>query len=144
MAYKPAQGRLARMAAFWLLWLLVVYGCSSFRHVVDGWTGPGMKEKLFAVPLLGDVTYNVILTLIVLPAIAAFVIYRIFSRPKTADYLIDVEDELRKVHWPTFPEARGASFVVIIFVLILMGYLAGGDWLLGRFFNVVWSWGMPA
>ncbi len=143
LGYKPAQGRLARMAAFWLLWVLFVYGCSSFRYILDGWTGAGMREKLLTLPLLGEVTPNILITMVALPALAAFFLQRLLNRPKTADFLIEVEDELRKVHWPTFAETRGAAVVVIVCVLVLMVYLAGSDWLLGRFFDNVWAWGKP-
>ena len=130
------------MAVFWLLWLLFVYGCSSFRYVLDGWTGEGsMQETLFGVPLLGDVSPNVLISMIALPAIGAFLLYSFLNKPKYADFLIEVEAELRKVAWPSFAETRGASVVVIVCVLVLMFYLAGSDYLLGKFFDSVWSWG---
>ena len=49
-----------------------------------------------------------------------------------ADLLIETESELRKVTWPTVPEAVRSSIVVIACVLFLMAFLAGADWLLGR------------
>ena len=141
MVNKNEQGRLARMAVFWMLWLLFLYGCSSFRYVLDSWTGEGMQQPLFTVPLLGEVTTNVLIALIALPALAAFALYSFLNRPKISGFLGEVEDELRKVAWPTFAETRGASVVVIICVLILMLYLAGSDYLLGGFFDKLWALG---
>lgn len=142
MAYKPSEGRLARMAVFWLLFILTVFGCNSLRYVLDGITGPGsMQETLFSVPLIGDVSTNVLISLIAIPAVVAFILYRWLNKPKTADFLIEVEGELRKVAWPSFAETRGASIVVIVCVIVLMFFLFGADVLLGRFFDNVWSWG---
>ena len=141
MAYKPDQGRLARMATFWMLWLLIIYGCTSFRYVLDGWTWlPAvMRQKQFAMPVLGDVSLNVALALLVIPGLTAVLLIRWLNKPKIADHLIEVETELRKVVWPSFAETRGASIVVIISVLILMAYLAGADFLLSRLFSRVWT-----
>ena len=46
--------------------------------------------------------------------------------------LIETESELRKVTWPTMPEAVRSSVVVIACVLFLMAFLASADWVLGR------------
>lgn len=139
MAYKPEQGRLARMAVFWMLWLLILYGCTSFRYVLDGWLPESMSAKMFSLPVLGDVTWNVLIALILIPAATAFLLIRNLNRPKIADFLIETEGELRKVAWPSFVETRGASIVVIACVLILMAYLAGSDWLLGSLLDRVWA-----
>ena len=143
MAYKSDQGRLARMAVFWMLWLLIVYGCTSFRYVMDGWSFlPGtMNDRLFGLPVLGDVSWNVAISLLLIPGLTAWALLRYLNRPKVADFLIETETELRKVAWPTFLETRGAAIVVIVSVLILMAYLAGADWLLGRIFNRLWAFG---
>ena len=45
------------------------------------------------------------------------------------------------VAWPSFDETRRASIIVIICVIILMTYLAGSDFLLGRLFNRIWAFG---
>ncbi|MEM7517388.1 MAG: preprotein translocase subunit SecE, partial [Planctomycetota bacterium] len=55
--------------------------------------------------------------------------------PKIAETLIDTESELKKVTWPTVPEAINASIVVLVTVLFLMAFLAGSDWILGRAFS---------
>ncbi len=144
MAYKPEQGRLARMAVFWMLWLLIIYGCMSFRHELNGWKflPAAMHNPVFSLPVLGEVSINWLIALVAIPAVSALVLYRALNKPKYADYLIETENELRKVAWPTFVETRGASIVVIVSVLILMGYLAGADVLLGSFFKRLWSFGI--
>ena len=47
---------------------------------------------------------------------------------------------MRKVTWPSFAEASNSSIVVIVMVLILMGFLAISDFVLGNLFEVI-LWG---
>jgi preprotein translocase SecE subunit len=65
---------------------------------------------------------------------------RYLAGEKTAQHLIEVEDEMNKVTWPSFEEATNSSIVVIITVLILMGFLALSDFVLGQFFDII-LWG---
>lgn len=47
--------------------------------------------------------------------------------------------ELRKVSWPTWPEARRLTLIVIV-VLVVMGLLLGGvDWIGSEGFNWILS-----
>ena len=43
--------------------------------------------------------------------------------------------ELRKVSWPTRPEALGLTRIVIIVMLIMAAILGGLDWVFFRFFT---------
>ena len=71
---------------------------------------------------------------------ASFLYLRYLAKDKTADHLIEVEGEMKKVTWPSFEEATNSSIVVIITVLILMGFLALADLALGQIFRIV-LWG---
>jgi preprotein translocase SecE subunit len=62
---------------------------------------------------------------------AMILLYRWTESPKIADSLIDTENELRKVTWPTLDEAIQSSVVVIVTVVVLMMILAGADFILG-------------
>ncbi len=133
MAYKSDQGRLARMAIFWILWILIVYGCWGLRYAVKGWGLPtAITEALTTLPVIEEVSYASLFVLILIPAVVAFVLIHALNRPKFADFLIETENELRKVAWPSFKETRQASLVVVITVLILAGFLAGSDAVLSR------------
>ena len=50
----------------------------------------------------------------------------------TADLLIDTESELKKVTWPTGEEVANSSFVVIVSVLFIMGFLAVADFIIAK------------
>ncbi|MFQ5504579.1 MAG: preprotein translocase subunit SecE [Planctomycetota bacterium] len=125
------------MLAFWLSWILILYGCWGMTHVVGRWGFmPEASREVFAnLPILGEVSIIVLITRIAIPGIVAVVLLQVLGRPKVADFLIETEQELRKVAWPNYNETKHAAMVVIITVLILAGFLAGADILLGSLFE---------
>jgi preprotein translocase SecE subunit len=145
MAYKSDQGRLARLAAFWSLAALVFYGCVSLRQTLSAAFGGALSKPFFAgmkqLPVLG-LTLNAALSITAVVLFAGwFFLYRWQQTPKVADLLIETENELRKVTWPTIAEAVNSSLVVIACVLFLMGFLAGADYLLGRWTTLILTGG---
>jgi len=42
---------------------------------------------------------------------------------KTRDYTTEVVDEMKKVTWPDWPQLRSATWVIILFVLIVSGII---------------------
>ena len=138
--YKKDQGRLARMAVFWILTALTFYGCSSMRAELSArfeGLGRPMIASVPEVPILGlDLTGAFMIALFVFIG-TVFVMYRFIETPKYADLLIETESELRKVTWPTPKEVVNSSLVVIFSVLFLMAFLAGADIFLGRVARVI-------
>ena len=61
------------------------------------------------------------------------------GRTSPAQYLREVRSELRKVAWPTWPEVRKYSVVVLITVMFFMAYVGGLDYLFGLFSS--WMYG---
>ncbi len=131
--YRKDQGRLARMAAFWSLAILLFYGCTSLQTELAA-----RFEELAApiggivIPVLGLALTPAFLIAALLFAAGMFLLLRWQHKPKTADLLIETEAELRKVTWPTGQEVVNSSLVVIFFVTFLMAFLAGADWFLAR------------
>lgn len=123
------------MAAFWSLAILIFYGCLSLRAELAGRFSDTFGQRLWEggrIPVIGvDVTPAFLIALVVFAA-AMILLYRKTESPKIADALIDTESELRKVTWPTVPDAIQASITVVLCVLVLMAILAGADYLLGR------------
>ena len=134
MAYKKDQGRLARMAAYWSLALLILYGCQSFYAILPTWhdsLGQPLSTAWPKIPILG---WNLNPALLIAGAVLGaswYVLYRWQQTPKVADLLIETETELTKVTWPTMGDAVNSSLVVVAVVLFLMTFLAGSDALLG-------------
>lgn len=146
MAYKPDQGRLARLAAYWSLALLILYGCTSLHAELSSRFGGALSRPFFAgfttVPVLGlKLNPALVITLLVLVG-SLYLLYRWQQTSKVAELLIETEAELRKVTWPTMPEAINSSVIVIVCVVFLMGFLAGADWLLGRWTTLIFSGGL--
>ena len=145
MAYKPDQGRIARLVAYWSLAILVFYGCTSLHSELSSRFGGVLGRPFIAsftkIPVLGlKLNAALLITLVVLAA-ALYFLYRWQQTPKVADLLIETEAELRKVTWPTVPEAVNSSIVVIVCVIFLMAFLAGADWLLGRWTTLILTGG---
>jgi len=46
---------------------------------------------------------------------------------KTRTFLSDVRQELTKVSWPTFPELRSSTVVVIVVTIIVTFFIFGID-----------------
>ena len=141
MPYKKDQGRLVRMAAFWSLACLVVYGAVSLHGELTARFGGVLARPFFAgmpkIPVLGVTLNAALLIVVAVLSGALWLLYRWHQKPKIADLLIETEAELRKVTWPTMPEAINSSIVVMVCVLFLMMYLAGADWLLGRWSTLI-------
>ena len=57
-------------------------------------------------------------------------VYVVVNRPRVADFLVEVEGELRKVSWPTRREVLGSTVVVLILVAALAAYIFVADSLL--------------
>lgn len=136
MAYKEDQGRLARLVVFWALALLAFYGCYAFYNEVlkakSKTLAAPLSESMKKIPVLGIELNGAFLIAAPLFAVVLWLLHRWLQRPKMADLLIETESEMRKVTWPTLPEAVNSSIIVVVCVLFLMMYLAGADWFLGR------------
>ena len=136
MTYKPEQGRYARLAAFWSLAILLFYGTTSLYTTLLGYFPTSMGKPLVAsmprIPVLGLPLNAAMLISTVVLVGSVWLLNVVLNKAKYADLLIETESELRKVTWPTVPEAVRSSIVVIACVLFLMAFLAGADWLLGR------------
>jgi preprotein translocase SecE subunit len=138
MAYKKDQGRMARMAAYWSLAILLFYGCTSLHTELSA-LFPSLAEPIggIRVPVISmDLSPALIVSSLVLGT-GLWLLYRWQNTPKQADLLIETESELKKVTWPTLDEAINGSVVVILCVVFLMAFLAGADWILGRFAKIV-------
>jgi preprotein translocase subunit SecE len=55
---------------------------------------------------------------------------------RTVTFFRDVRAEVRKVSWPSWPELKKATTVIIIFVAILGLVIGWMDWLLQQIFVV--------
>jgi preprotein translocase subunit SecE len=134
MGYKQDQGRMVRMVAYWSLAIFLFYGCHSLYQALPGWFGERILAPILGIviPIVGLALSPALLICGLVLVAGLFVVYRWQNQPPTAELLIETEAELRKVTWPTVSEAVSSSVVVIVTVAVLMVFLAGTDWVLGR------------
>jgi preprotein translocase SecE subunit len=114
--YKPGQGKFVRwgtVAAIVLLVGLAMYWAFTFGVTITG-----------GVDQIGWVTWTVVGGLGVLGAFLAFVSA---NRPRSAEFMIMTESEMRKVTWPTRATVFTSTKVVIVLTLILAVILASID-----------------
>lgn len=130
---------MARMAAFWILAILLFYGASSLRSELTALSPDALGRPIggLRIPIVGmDLSPALLIAGLVLGA-GLWLLYRWEEKPKNADLLIDTENELKKVTWPTLDEAINGSWTVVITVVFLMAFLAGADYILGEVARVV-------
>ncbi|MFT5050200.1 MAG: preprotein translocase SecE subunit [Chlamydiales bacterium] len=130
---------MARMAAFWVLAILIFYGCTSLRRELSAFfpdaLGPAINGM--RVPILGmDLSPALLIAGLTLAA-SVWLLHRLLDTPAKADLLIETEAELKKVTWPSMNDAVQGSVVVIITVLFLMAFLAGADWFIGNIARMI-------
>jgi preprotein translocase SecE subunit len=82
---------------------------------------------------------------VLLVGIAVFCAWAVFKKPGSADYLIDMDDELRKVVWPgVMPlfdpktEAWGSTYVVIVCAILFTAFI----WLTDIILQYVITYGL--
>ena len=144
--YKEGQGVLVRRCAFWGLMLIIVWGGQGlytwlfntfdFSKVLLIERGVEPLQG-YRIPLL-DQRFNwafVIAWGMVLAA--SFVTWRLLMRPRTADFLIDTDTELKKVTWPSWKDAWNSSLIVVLFVIVLTIFLVSSDFVLNLIFSKI-------
>jgi preprotein translocase SecE subunit len=142
--FKPDEGRNARQAAFWLGEGMIFFACFALSGTLQGFSGEmrsALSDSFPELPLLGVRLSAAFLIAAAVFFGGSFAWVRWLGRERIANHLIEVEGEMQKVTWPTFAEASNSSIVVIVMVLILMGFLALSDFILGEIFQVV-LWGV--
>ncbi len=104
--YKRNQGKITRSATFLAITAIALVGARQLSEQLSGMA----VYWQYGVPTL------------VLVAIAAVTFYMV-NRPKSADFLIATEGEMKKVSWSSKKEVFGSTKVVIVTAFILASLL---------------------
>lgn len=121
-----------RMGAFWGLLLLAAYGClGGFVRSLYRWLPSLVSDKaaepwITPFPILGQFGLPELVGILLL-AIVGIWIHAVLMRPKVADLLIDTENELKKVTWPSGSETLNGTIAVAATVVALFLFLAVAD-----------------
>lgn len=118
--YKKGQGAKARVTAYVLLGLLVLFGayaCHGEFNTVGRGVGLPVSDALSDLPVIGALTWMKLISIGVF--FAGMVLVHLFlNKPGSADLMIDTEQEMRKVSWPSWPEVKSASLVVVVVTFV--------------------------
>jgi len=137
--YRPGEGVYARGTAFWSLGgfaFLAGHRFFLWSQRFD-FTATKWIEEIPVAGVAG--TVGLFLSIAVVLGLF-YSAWRVVNVPRLADLLVDTELEMKKVTWPSFDETRASSFVVILCVLIMVGFLAVADVGLEKlFFTVVYG-----
>ena len=122
--YKRGQGKYTRLATWAGGMVLGGAGAYALSQKIAGYnTGTAGVYLQYGIPAA---------LLIAL----AILLFWIINRPKSADFMIATEGEMKKVSWSSRKEIIGSTKVVIVTTFILAGLLFGVDML----FLLVFNW----
>jgi preprotein translocase SecE subunit len=130
---KKGQGTLARSTAYVIGAGLIVFGAYRFFATFNRGDAEVFASDL---PLMGDL--NVWKIAAIALAVVGFVgLHLVLNRPKTVDAMVETEQEMRKVSWPTPPEVWNATLVVVLVTTVLAITMYAFDLALVRLFKLV-------
>lgn len=67
---------------------------------------------------------TVTLTTLIAMALAVAITFALYRKPGVIVYVSEVVAEMRKVTWPSIDETKRSTLIVIVFTILLSGYLA--------------------
>lgn len=129
--YRPGEGRLGRLGALAVIIMFGAFASYRWHLQASAWTR--------WLPLIGQyqVNWGELGAGILLVGVTLLGYRLCFVRPKSSDFLIETEIELRKVRWPAWKplfkastELWGSAYVVIIVVAALATFVGVVDLLL--------------
>lgn len=119
--YKPTQGKTTRLATAISAVVIGAWGC--YKLIED--IGPDAGAYIqYGVPA-------------VLLVLLAGLMFWLVNRPKSADFLIATETEMKKVSWSSRKEVIGSTKVVIVTTFILAAILFLIDVLFANIFQLI-------
>ena len=121
--YKPGQGYWTRMLSAIGGGVLVVAGALWLKQKLEVFQGAVFLQWGAAVAVI---------------AIFAPLIYRwVGTKPRTCDFMIATDGEMKKVAWPNRKEVVGSTLVVIWCVILMAAMLFLSDLAFSWFFRVI-------
>ena len=140
-SYKAGQGSLARLTTWVAVLIALALGCAELYTWIqdpleDTSLIPGVA--LFEdLPFFGTKFSWKFLLCVLIFAAGIWLSRRLLTKKSTVDALIETEQELRKVYWPTRQESINATGVVILVSVLLTAALFSFDMLFNRLFSLI-------
>lgn len=86
-----------------------------------------LMEKLSVIQSNARVYIQAVACLLVLAVLGPIIYKLVAVKPRSSDFLIATEGEMKKVNWPSRQEVKGSTFVVIWAVVLLTLLLFTSD-----------------
>jgi preprotein translocase subunit SecE len=137
--YRPEDGHRARAVIGIAIAVITLYGC----HALWDWLPKGTEDfwgkHLFD---LGDeqFTVNPAVALALFLAVSSLIaVFKLVNYPRFVDFLIDTENELKKVSWASRRQVISESVVVLSTVILIGAYVFLVDMLLQLVKRLDWD-----
>ena len=128
--YKKGQGYYTRMGTAIGSGVMVALGCYALYGKLEGLTPGKIITDNLIVWFRAGIPALVFL-------LFAWIVFKIVNSPKSADFMIATEGEMKKVSWSTKKEIISSTKVVIVTVLLMAVLLAAVDIGFAKFFEVI-------
>jgi preprotein translocase subunit SecE len=122
--YKRSQGKYTRTITLVSVIVLAMWGAWGLSQKFLGYAMTRPPLVRYGVPTL-------------LVAAMAVLGFWIVNRPRSADFMIATESEMKKVSWSSRREIAGSTKVVILTTVILAALLFGVDMLFALIFRSI-------
>jgi len=122
--YKRGQGRYARTITFVSMIVVGLGGAAALSEKLAGYPATQQPLVRYGVPAL-------------LLVVLGLLMFWIVNRPKSADFLIATEGEMKKVAWSSRKEIVGSTKVVIVATFMMAGILYAVDAMFALLFRAM-------
>jgi preprotein translocase SecE subunit len=131
--YKEGHGVLVRRVAFVGLATLLVWGGIELYGWLQGadWVRNNRWVN-YQIPVVHQYIDPAFVISWAVIVVGCILLYRALNKPRAADFLIETDTEVRKVTWPTWNDAWNSSLIVLLFVLVVTGFIFFSDFVINR------------
>ena len=120
--YKRGQGKYTRLVTFAVGGVI---GAAVAYYVSDLLSGTDLSQYLvFGIPLA-------------IFAAIAMLMFWVVNRPRSADFMIATEGEMKKVSWSTKKELINSTWIVILSVAALTLFIGTIDFIISQIMDLV-------
>lgn len=130
--YKPGQGYWTRLLS------AIGFGVLALATVAWLWDQTNKFSASDNEALKDNLLYIQLGIAVVCTTLFGLLLYRLIgTKPRTCDFMIATEGEMKKVNWPSKREVKGSTWIVIAFVIILVALLFSADTLFASLFKLI-------
>jgi len=123
--YKKGQGYYTRLCSAFAGVAIAALGCFRLKLSIGSWLPVDM-------PVMTNQIVSAAIPVLVFVGLA-LLIFQLVNKPKSAEFMIETEGEMKKVNWPAKKEVI-SSTKVVIFTFIAIAVIIGAIDILFRFF----------